>query len=169
MHFTGKQQIIGGLVTGDHESLIKHKVVLDQFRKGLTLLGLLEEIEKEPRKFEHLFVHQKGQIHKEFVQSLIRLPDSTNPSIVNVTQMLLSFISSANEDVLCKLLGFITGCKSVTAALRPGCIRVTVEDTPNIFASTCTMEFKLPLHFSSSEQFDASLNAVLDSSSFNTV
>ena len=85
-----------------HESLIKHKVVLDQFRKGLTLLGLLEEIEKEPRKFEHLFVHQKGQIHKEFVQSLIRLPDSTNPSIVNVTQMLLSFISSANEDVLCK-------------------------------------------------------------------
>ena len=167
MHFTGKQQIIGGLVTGDHESLIKHKVVLDQFRKGLTLLRLLEEIEKEPRKFEHLFVHQKGQIHKEFVQSLIRLPDSTNPSIVNVTQMLLSFISSANEDVLCKLLGFITGCKSVTAALRPGCIRVTVEDTPNIFASTCTMEFKL--HFSSSEQFDASLNAVLDRSSFNTV
>jgi len=124
-----------------HESLIKHKVVLDQFRKGLTLLGLLEEIEKEPRKFEHLFVHQKGQIHRDFVQSLIRLPDSTNPSIVNVTQMLLpvSFISTANEDVLCKLLGFITGCKSVTAALRPGCIRITVEDTPNIFASTCPL------------------------------
>ena len=61
-----------------HESLIKHKVVLDQFRKGLTLLGLLEQIEKEPRKFEHLFV-----------QSLICLPDSTYPSIVNVTQMLL--------------------------------------------------------------------------------
>ena len=72
-----------------HESLIKHKVVLDQFRKGLTLLGLLEQIEKEPRKFEHLFVHQKGQIHKDFVHSLICLPDSTNPSIVNVTQMLL--------------------------------------------------------------------------------
>ena len=83
-----------------HESLIKHKVVLDQFRKGLTLLGLLEEIEKESRKFEHLFVHQKGQIHKEFVQSLIRLPDSTNPSIVNVTQMLLSFISSANKQLM---------------------------------------------------------------------
>ena len=86
--------------TVNNESLIKHKVVLDQFRKALTLLGLLEEIEKEPRKFEHLFAHQKGQIHKDFVQSLIRLPDSTNPSIVNVTQMLLSFISSANEQLM---------------------------------------------------------------------
>ena len=31
------------------------------------------------------------------------------------------------------------------------------------------MEFKLPPHFSSSEQFDASLKAVLNRSSFNTV
>lgn len=71
-----------------HESLNKHKVVLDEFQTGLNLLGLLEETEKEPRKFEHLFVHQKGQIHKDFLQSLIHLPDSTNDSIVNVTQML---------------------------------------------------------------------------------
>ena len=131
-----------------HESLIKHKVVLDQFWKGLTLLGLLEETEKEPRKFKHLFVHQKGQIHKDFVQSLTRLPDFTNPSIENVTPMLLSFISSANKDVLSQFLGFITRCKSAAVALHSGCTRVTVEDTPNIFASTCTMEF---IHFSSSE------------------
>lgn len=82
---------------------------------------------------------------------------------------LLSFIVSANEYVLCKLLGFVTGCKFATAALRPGCVNVTGEETPNIFASTCTMELKLPLHFSGSAQFDLCLKAVLDSSSFNTV
>lgn len=152
-----------------HESLIKHKGVLDQFRKGLGILGLLEEIEKAPCKFEHLFVHQKGEINSDFVKSLLRLPLSTDPSVINVTHMLLNFISSANEDVLCKLLGFVTGCRSTTAALLPGCVNISVEDTPNIFASTCTMELKLPLHFSGSVQFDLCLKAVLDSSSFNTV
>lgn len=152
-----------------HETLTKHKGVLDQFRKGLAILGLLEEIEKAPTKFEHLFVHQKGDINADFVKSLLRLPDSTNPRVINVTHMLLTFIASATEDVLCKLLGFVTGCKSATAALLPGCVNVTVEDTPNIFASTCTMELKLPLHFSGFAQFDACLNAVLGSSTFNTV
>lgn len=54
------------------------------------------------------------------------------------------------------------------AALRPGCV-VSVEDMPNIFASTCMIELKLPLHFSDSAQFDACLNGVLGSSSFPTV
>ena len=98
-----------------HETLIKHKGVLDQFRKGLAILGLLKEIEKAPSKFEHLFVHQKGEIKADFVKSLLCLPDSTNPRVVSVTHMLLSFIASANEDVLCKFLGFVTGCKSATS------------------------------------------------------
>ena len=152
-----------------HESLIKHKGVLDQFRKGLAILDLLEEIEKAPSKFEHLFVHQKGEINSDFVKSLLRFPLSTDPSVINVTHMLLNFISSANEDVLCKLLGLVTGCRSNTAALLRGCVNVSVEDTPNIFASTCTMELKLPLYFSGYAQFDLCLKAVLDSSSFNTV
>lgn len=152
-----------------HETLIKHKGVLDQFRKGLAILGLLKEIEKAPSKFEHLFVHQKGEINADFVKSLLCLPHSTNPRVISVTHMLLSFIASANEDVLCKFLGFVTGCKSATSALLPGCVNVSIEDTPNIFASTCTMELKLPLHFICFEQFGACLNAVLGNSSFNTV
>ena len=152
-----------------HELLLKHKGVLDQFRKGLAILGLLGEIERAPSKFEHLFVHQENAISADFVKSLLRLPNSTNAGVVNVIQMLLGFIDNAQGEVLCMLLGFITGCKSATAALRPGCVNVSVEDMPNIFASTCMMELKLPLHFSNSAQFDACLNAVLGSSSFSTV
>lgn len=130
---------------------------------------MLEEIERAPRKFEHLFVHQDNAISSDFVKSLLRLPNSTNPSVVNVTQMLLSFIDNAKENVLCMFLGFVTGCKSSTTALRPGCVNVTVEDTPTIFASTCMMDLKLPLNFNSNVQFDACVNAVLGSSSFSTV
>ena len=50
-----------------------------------------------------------------------------------------------------------TECKSATVAFRPGCIKFSVEEISDISASTCKMEFKLPPHFSSSEQFDASL------------
>ena len=92
------------------ETLIKHKGVLDQFRNGLAILGPLKEIQKAPSKFEH----KKVKINADFVKSLLCLPDSTNPRLISVTRMLLSFIDSANEDVLCKFLGFLTGWKSAT-------------------------------------------------------
>ena len=60
-----------------------------------------------------------------------------------------------------------TECKLATVAFRPGCIKFSVEEISDISASTCKMEFTST--FSSSEQFDASLNAVLNRSSFNTV
>ena len=71
------------------------------------------------------------------------------------------------ETYVCKSMD--TGCKLATVVFHPGCIRVTVKDTSHISASSCKMEFKLPPHFNSSEQFDASLNAVLNRSSFNAL
>ena len=62
-----------------------------------------------------------------------------------------------------------TECKLATVAFRPGCIKFSVEEISDISASTCKMEFKLPPHSSSSEKFDASLNAVLNRTSFNTL
>ena len=53
-----------------HESLIKHKVVLDQFRKGLTLLGLLEEIEKEPLGNSITFLSTKKSRSTKFLSNL---------------------------------------------------------------------------------------------------
>lgn len=84
-----------------HELLLKHKGVLHQFRKGLAILGLLGEIERVPRKFEHLFVYQENTNSIDFVKSLLNLPNSTNASVVNVIQMLLGFIDNTQEEVLC--------------------------------------------------------------------
>ena len=83
--------------------------------------------------------------------------------------MLLEFINNAKKEVLCQFLCFVTGCKSTTAALRPGCVDVSVEDVSDIFASTCVLELKLPSHFNSSEQFKDCISAVIDSNTFTTV
>ena len=76
-------------------------------------------------------------------------------------------VARTRETYVCRSMD--TECKLVTVAFRPGCIKFSVEEISDISASTCKMEFKLPPHFSSSEQFDASLIAVLNKSSFNTV
>lgn len=37
-----------------HDVIIKHKAALDQMRKGSSILGLMEEMEKSPEKFQPL-------------------------------------------------------------------------------------------------------------------
>ena len=115
-----------------HDVIIKHKAALDQMRKGLSILGLMEE-KSHQRKKSHqrnsnLFVHKDNDINAKFVTSLLRLPDASTPSVKNVVEMLLEFINNAKKEVLCQFLCFVTGCKSTTAALRPGCVDVSVED-----------------------------------------
>ena len=38
-----------------HATILKHKVPLDQLRKGFSIQGLLREMEKAPQKFEQVF------------------------------------------------------------------------------------------------------------------
>lgn len=164
-----KLQIVQSLLV--HEVILKHKTALDQMRKGLSILGLLEEIEKSPEKFQSYFVHEDDDVDADFIVSLLRLPDASSPSVQNVVQLLLSFMRNAKKEALRQFLCFVTGCKSTTAALKPGCVDVKVLDVPEIFASTCVLELQLPLHFSSCtfERFEACVNAVIGSDTFTTV
>lgn len=61
-----------------HDELLKHKAVLDQLRKRLSILGVLEEIEKSSSKFEHIFVHKimeslQGLLKRYFACQIIQL------------------------------------------------------------------------------------------------
>lgn len=58
-----------------HFTVLKHKAVVDQFRKGISILGLLNKIEKNPEKFEPFFVHHSQTISPTFVKKLLKLPD----------------------------------------------------------------------------------------------
>ena len=81
-----------------HSTVIKHKAALDQFIKGISILGLLREIEKNPQKFEQFFVHQDEIISPEFVKKLLKVPDSSDLAHSRVFDMLVEFIDTATKN-----------------------------------------------------------------------
>lgn len=124
-----------------HSTVLKHKAVLDQFRKGISIVGLLNEIEKNTEKFEPVFVHHSQTISSTFVKKLLKLPDeSLDASVKSAVKMLCEF----SLDDLSDFLIFTTGSKVNTGSMRPGCIKVSVDGTEGFFASTCSFELKIP-------------------------
>ncbi len=137
-----------------HNTIIKHKAALDQLRKGLSTLGLLCEIEKEPTKFKKFFVHEDEDI-SSYVKGLFQVEEASNgkPQV----QMLYRYIENANKEDLAALLAFLTGSWS------------GIENIEGFFASTCILLFYLPSYLENYEEFEGSINAVLNGTKFTTL
>ena len=144
-----------------HDTILKHKAIVDQLRKGLSILGFLNELEKAPAKFEHFFVHSGDDVSSDYLKSLFKPPVSVDVQVNNVVQMLYRFIDNATKEDLSKFLCFITGSKSSTSCLIPGSISISVVDADSIFASTCTLELKLPCSFFDYSHFECAIRAML--------
>ena len=54
-----------------HDTILKHKAILDQLRSGLSILGFKKELETAPAKFEHFFVRSSDQVSPAFVKSFL--------------------------------------------------------------------------------------------------
>lgn len=111
------------------DTILKHKALLDQLRKGLSILGLQKEMEKAPDKFNHFFVHSGEEVSAAYVKALLKPPTSDDPRGNNVVQMLYSFIQNSSKDDLLDFLCFTTGSKSNTASFFPGSITVSIGNT----------------------------------------
>ena len=149
-----------------HNCIIKHKAILDQFRKGLSILGFLKELEKSPKVFEQYFLCQGEEVTTEFVCSLLKMP--VEQEHARVIQMLLAFIKNASTSTLADFLYFVTGSRSRTSVFLPGSVTVSVADTDSIFASTCLLSLKLPSSFSNYDRFESSMMAVVKGKTFTT-
>ena len=113
-----------------HSTVLKHKAALDQFRKGIGILGLLSQTEKNPLKFEPFFVYHDENISSAFVKKLLKVPDASLDLVEqSAIDMLYEFVDTASKDDLSDFLLFTTGSKLNTGALRPECIKVSVENT----------------------------------------
>lgn len=143
-----------------HDTILKHKAILDQLRSGLSILDFKRELEKAPAKFEHFFVHSSDEVSPAFVKSLLKPPVTDDTQVKNVMQMLYSFIQNSSVDDLLDFLSFTTGSRSSTSIFVPGSIAVSVGNTEAIFASTCTLELKLPSGFASYPEFESSMRAM---------
>ena len=75
---------------------MKHKAILDQFRKGLSILGLQRELERAPGKFEHLFVHKDDEVSVAYVKELLKPPTSSDAQAQHVVQMLYAFLQNSS-------------------------------------------------------------------------
>ena len=153
-----------------HSTVLKHKAALDQFRKGISILGLLTEIEKHPLKFEPFFVHHDENISPAFIKKLLKVPDTSLDLVEqSAIDMLYEFVDTASKNDLSDFLLFTTGSKINTGVLRPECIKVSVENTQGFFASTCLFELKIPACIPSSADFQLSLKSVIRGNRFTTV
>ena len=152
-----------------HSTVIKHKAALDQFRKGISILGLLWEIKKNHQKFEQFFVHQDEIILPEFLKKLLKVPDSSDLAHCRAFDMLLEFIDTATKEELADFLSFTTGSKSCPGGLRSSCIKVSVDSTQGFFASTCSFEVVIPACIPDTTEFQLLLKSVIKGNRFTTL
>ena len=92
-----------------HDTILKHKAILDQLRSGLSILGFKKQLEKAPAKFEHFFVHTSDEVSPAIVKSLLTPPVTHDAQVKHVMQMLYSFIQNSSADALFDFLSFATG------------------------------------------------------------
>ena len=149
--------------------LVKRKSILDQFRKGLLTLGLLPEIEHNPSLFEECFVYQGG-LSNDFVTSCLYFQGTgdQDAGTEQVFEMLRSFVRNASVADLKNFLKFVTGMPTVSMATLPHRISVSCHDSNSIFASTCSLELKLPKSFNSYAAFDVAMKSVIEGSTFTS-
>lgn len=150
-----------------HNAIVKHKAALDQVRQGLSTLGLLCEIEKQPSKFKNLFVHEEENISASYVKGLLNIEEASKDKVQ--VQMLLKFIDDASKEDLAALLAFLTGSCSGIGSFSNGCITVSVENIQGFFASTCILLFRIPSSLEDFSEFEGSIRSVLDGTKFTTL
>jgi len=152
-----------------HDILVKRKSILDQFRKGLSTLDVLAEIEHNPSLFEEFFVHQGG-FSNDFVLNCLHFQDSCKQNVIDdrVYQMLQTFVKNLSVDELRNFLKFVTGTSEISMSTLPHRISVSCYSGDSIFASTCLLELQLPNHFSNFASFDSAMRTVIEGSTFTT-
>lgn len=153
----------------NHDILVKRKSILDQFRKGVSTLGLLKEMEKKPQLFEESFIH-KGKVTQESVANCLHFVNSEDADNESVFQMLQSFVRNASVQDLEDLHKFVTGSHTSSGAILPYHVSVSSHESDSFFASCCLLQLKLPKYFTSYSDSELALRVVLEGkgSSFTT-
>lgn len=153
-----------------HTVLSKKKVVLDQLRKGLQILNVLDEIMKRPRLFENLFLSNPN-VCEVTPEKVISSLNFTVTESCATRDHILQYINECSKQDLQHFLRFITG----SCLLPQGPCRIDVlfsdDDEGCIFASTYLLQLHVPRHFESYEGFKAAMKAVSDPSgqAFNSI
>lgn len=153
-----------------HDAIGRPKIVLDQLREGLAILGFGAEMQKSPDIFQPLFVlHDHDPFKGSDVIRILKFP-TMNDEETTIKSYLLEFLTKAGNSDLKNFLIFATGAP-VLPEFGLGHIGIKFDSIESIFASTCLKEITFPKSFPDEETFFSSIIAVINTEarSFNCV
>lgn len=153
-----------------HDVLAQRKIVLDQLRQGLQILGFGKKMSQHPNLFEELFLARLEDFTAQEVLDVLDF-QVTNKDEEETKTFVMSWIRKETNAILKKFLVFSTGSPRLPN-FGLGRIDIKFEaDVSSIFASTCVNSVTFPSKFPNEELLVSSLNSVLDSTgrSFNCI
>ena len=76
-----------------YEVISKRKMALDQLRKGLTTLGVLNEMSKHPNLFESVSTFKPVKLTPATVKDCLKYPDELSDRAQETKMMMTRFVS----------------------------------------------------------------------------
>ena len=140
-------RVIQGLII--HDVIGQPKIVLDQLREGLAVLGFHAKMKDHPGMFEKLFVpSNESKLSATQLNSVLQFPTIMSDGDTVVKNYLNHFVQNAQIETLENFVQFITGSTSLPN-LGMCTVKVKFENVSSISASTCLLTLTLPNHFES--------------------
>ena len=141
--------------------MTKRKVVLDQFREGLKLLGVLDQITAHPKLYEKLFVAVNEYDATDVLDKISFVNPDGNNHLVTYFER---FICGKGSEYLRKFIIFC--CGGYVLPTKP--IKVGFYFRESFFVSTCSFKLDCPNAFTSFEEFENAFDVAIHTS-FNVM
>ena len=157
-------RVIQGIII--HDVISRPKIVLNQLREGLAVLGFRAKMTENPDMFEKLFVPSSDtMLSATQLVDALQFPTEMSEDDKTVANYLKQYVHMADIHMLENFVLFVTGLPNFGLSK----IKVKFDNVSSIFASTCLLSLTLPNDFESEESFSATLSAVIGSvrKSFN--
>lgn len=161
LQMSTKGKIIQSIVM--YEVISKRKMALDQLRKGLITLGVLDEMSKHPHLFESVFTFKPVELTPAIVRECLKYPDELSDQAQEIKMMMNRFVDQSSSARLMQLMQYCTGSKMMPS-VQNFAINVNFHCEDYISSSTCTFTLLIPDHFHSYGLFELSLNSAFSSS-----
>ena len=113
----------------------KRKMALDQLRKGLNTLGVLNEMSKHPHLFESVFTFTP--VTPAIVKECLKYPDELSDQAQETKMMMNRFVDQSSSARLMQLMQYCTGSKMMPS-VQNFAINVHFHSDDYISSSTCT-------------------------------
>ena len=144
-----------------HIVLTKRKVVLDQFREGLKLLRVLDQITAHPKLYEKLFVAVNECDATDVLYKISFVNPDANNHLMTYFER---YIRGKGSEDLRKFTIFC--CGGYVLPIKPN--KVGFYFRESFFVSTCFFKLDCPNAFTSFEEFENAFDTGIHTS-FNVV